>query len=494
MGKVARIPLIGATSDVPVNQDFENLIFNKTVNPFTGTQIVKVAKRPGINSGTSITTATDVYAVAQTPPLSNSGGSVFSVVKTGTNTIRTCEETTVAGGDTTVTGNNGCSRIKAFTDSSGVLNWAFSVSAAVASNKKSFIFDDGSGLTELTDAEFPDSTVTGQPAFRDGYLFWMTQDLGRIYNSDLNAPTAYGSASFLTVTSGDAGTGLANYRDKIVAIGRDYIEFYENVGNATGSPLQQLDHLRIKDYGVQSPNGAVTDNSHRYIEAMGTLFWINHPGNSAGAGVYMLDGFQPKKISTPFIDIQLEGLIGAVIVGAMGIGGSRYLIINTGLAGDLFYVYCLDLNIWSKWTADEFEDALPHIAHGNAVNEIHLYKDTTRYEFSLPVGTYTDAGGSLTATILTRNLDLGTGKRKRFNKLRLCGSDPGATSNCSVRWSFDNQQTYSTARTLNLADSDGFPFTTRLGIGRQISVEITNSSNAQMEIESLELEYEELAA
>ena len=494
MSKVARIPLIGGPSDVPVNQDFNNIIFTRSANPLTESQIIKPRKRPGISTGTSITTATDVYAVSPYP-FATGGGNVFSVVKTGTNTIRTCEEVTVAGADTTVTGNNGCSRIKAFTDSSGVLNWAFSVSAAATANKKSFIYVDGSGLTELTDADFPDATTTGQPAFLDGYLFWITYDLGRIYNSDLNAPTAYTSTSFLTVTSGDAGTGLANYRDKIVAIGTNYIEFYENVGNATGSPLQQIDHLRIKGYGVPSTDGN-EDNSHGYIEGMGTIFWINYFANDTGPGVYMLDGFQPKKISTAFIDAELESWPASTIVGVFSAGGYRYLVIQLTLAGvsDAIRVYCLELNCWTTWsTSSLFNEGLLHIVHGDDAQEDFLYSGTSRYSFTQPF-IFTDSGSAFTSTITTRNLDLGTGKRKRFNRLRLCGSDPGATSNCVVSWSFDNQQNYSTTRTLNLADSDGFPFTTRLGIGRQISVMITNASNAQGELEALELEYDELAA
>ena len=472
MSKVARIQLIGSPIDRPyggaavTDQNFANILFSRDVNPFTQTQVIVANKRPGFGADTAITDATDIYAVSAY--LVDSTSSVLSVVKTGANTIKHALDTSIGAEEQTVTGNNGCSRMKPFTDSSGVQNWAFTVTAASTANKKSFLWiNDGSVFTEITDAQFPATTVTGQPAFLDGYLFWMTYDLGRIYNANLNAPTAYDTTSFLTVTSGDAGTGLANYRDKVVAIGKDYIEFYENVGNATGSPLQQIDHLRLKGYGVNNTNG-VTDNSHRYIEAFGTIFWLNHFGADAGPGCYMLEGFQPKKISNSYMDKQLDEGVNHVIVGAVSFRGYRYLFITTGSAAtNECFVYCLELNSWTRWTSTQFADALPLIVPGNLVSEIHLYSGTAVYNLDISgSGTFTDDGSAYTATIQTRNLDLGTGKRKLFNKLRLVGKDPRETSNCSVSWSFDDQQNYSTARTLNLADNDGYPYTTRLGIGR----------------------------
>ena len=92
----------------------------------------------------------------------------------------------------------------------------------------------------------------------------------------------------------------------------------------------------------------------------------------------------------------------------------------------------------------------------------------------------------------TRGLDFDTYKRKRLNRLTLVGADSRETSTCGVSWSDDDGQTWSTARNVDL--NDARPTLTRLGTFRKRQFRITNSSDAPMELEAMELDVEELAA
>ena len=466
-----------------------NIIFTSDMNPTTGARRWKAVKRPGFGAADPIATGTAIYTV--TPP----GSSVVGIIKTGTNTIRGFFGTTEDGSDTTVTGSSGSSRMKEFTDSSGTPTWAVTVAAATA-NRKSFLYTTGGGLVQITDAEFPNGVVTGQPAFLDGYLFWMTFDLGRIYNSDLNAPTAYTSTGFLTTTSGDRGCGLANYKDKILAIGSNYIEFYENVGNPTGSPLQQIDQIRIVDYGAGtgSANG---DLSHRYLSALDSFFWINNRSNNSGPGVYMLEGYRPKKISNQYIDMSLADDANAFIAGTGSIFGLNYLFVSS----TSLMAYCFETGTWTTWeTTTIFGVLNSHIvpSAGELANPfaLYLYVVDSRYQLdtgSLSVSTisYTDNDVAYSAIIQTRPIDFGTNNRKRLNRLTLIGADSRETSTCGISWSDDDGQNWSTARNVDM--NDARPTLTRLGAFRRRQFRFTNSSDAPQELEAMELDYDELA-
>ena len=103
-----------------------------------------------------------------------------------------------------------------------------------------------------------------------------------------------------------------------------------------------------------------------------------------------------------------------------------------------------------------------------------------------------DSAGTLTWLSLGTGLAISTTTLSPANDLaalEALGSTGLAARTGTDTWA----QNYSTARTLDLSENDGYPVTTRLGVGRQISVKIENASAASMELEALELEYDELA-
>ena len=507
--KTVRIPLVGsphhrqfADSDTfpaisTLDQRFVNVIFKRDLNPLTGAQRLRVCKRPGTDTGTAATTdiTGNPYCVTDVEPTSGGGIRLFGVWKTlaDANKVR-FSLTGVGYANPTVTGNAGASRALRY-GNSNILFW---VVAAVAANRKAF-YNASAG--EITDADFPIATIVGNFVYMDGYAFIMVGGTGRIYNSDVNDVTAWTSTSFLTTQTGNDGRGLALLRDKIAAFGGDYIEFYENVGNSPGSPLQQIDHLRLNGYGLAGddvPLTAADEPGHRVLEAMNTVFWINNSNLETGPGVYMMEGFSPKKISSPDVDYDLSRHLDTSlkILGIIELFGMRFLLISTGdQSTDYVWAYCFELGSWTTWESAFWANA--HAANNNpardaGTNEVIITAGTEHFKIDIEslLSTdisYTDDGSAYTATIQTRNIDFDNNRKKFWRRFTLIGADSREASATNVSWSDDDGQTWSTARALDM--NDGRPSTTRLGASRRRQWRITNAADAPFEAEAMELTF-----
>ena len=340
----------------------------------------------------------------------------------------------------------------------------------------------------------------------DGYLFIMTAD-GKIYNSDLNASTAWTSTSFLTTKTANQGAGVAFYRNMIAAFGGDYIEFYENVGNATGSPLQHVEHLRVSGDGVAvlansgQPIAAGENTGHRYFEGANTVYWINNPDLQSGPGVYMLDGFSPRKISSDDVDLDLSRHLATnlKIVGVADFFGYPHLFISTGdQSTDYCWAYNIKLGAWTTWESALLSNFFimsnsPSTTSG-LQNEVLLFSGTKYHKFDIESFlstdiSYTDNGSAYTATIQTRNIDFDNNRKKFWHRFTLIGADSREASATNVSWSDDDGQTWSTARALDM--NDARPSTTRLGASRRRQWRITNAADAPFEAEAIELTFSE---
>lgn len=510
-----RVPLVGhsvrrsfdSSDRLPgistFGQRFVNVIFRKYTDLF-GKEHIFVCKRPGTDGGTDLSGSTSETPWTVLRSDYDGGTGQYMAISKSTNADEIIKTFSNSSGAISVTGPVDSSRITRHTDSQ---DGAFWIVTANGTNRKAITFS-GASNTEITDADFPDSTavgvIIGNFVFMDGYLFIMTSDDGRIYNSDINDTTSWSAISFLTVQAGTRGAGLARYKDKIVAFGSDYIEFYENVGNVIGSPLGRVNHLRQENYGISITNlpaNALGENtSHRYFEAMGTVFWINNPDTEAGPGVFMLDNHQPKKISTPDVDFDLIELPMESIrfAGVINLFGYNYLLLSTGdQSTDYAWAYCFELGIWVTWESallgPRFFVLNNSPATDTTLDEILLFNGTEYFKFSVESlqGTsqlFTDDGVAFTMTIQTENIDLGTLRRKRLRRLAVVGDDSLETSTTGISWSDDDQQTYTTARNVDM--NSNYPVLTNLGLFRKRSFRLTNSDNAPFAAEALELDYE----
>lgn len=139
-----------------------------------------------------------------------------------------------------------------------------------------------------------DKVIIGNFAFLNGTAYIMTTD-GIIFNSNKGDVTSWTPATGLAPgwvraqTSPDNGCGVINYKHHIVAFGQSSIEFWSDIGDPSGSPLQRQDQATI-GFGISSPKHILNLNDNLYF------FPRKREGN---VGLYKLDGYTPVVITPP---------------------------------------------------------------------------------------------------------------------------------------------------------------------------------------------------
>lgn len=392
--------------------------------------------------------------------------------------------TTQIGGD--ITAANGSSSITE-TSISGVGNL---VANCPDNNNEQryYFFPEGGAWTQITDVDFPLAqtpalVTTGAPVHMDGYMFIMCTN-GQIWNSDLNSLANWSAASFITAQSyPDGGCALARYKDMIVAFGLGSIEFFKNVGNPTGSPLQRINGATL-NIGSYARASTFLINT---VKAIGdTVYFIGRNTTSGRNAIYRLNGMEAEKISTPAVDKILEGSVSssvfAGIAGSVTLHGMQHVVfVSAGGTGN--FCYCVETGIW--WNLTNPYSYIYSAVGYAGTSYITIASTSNFYSFSPTL--FQDAGGAYTATFLTAPLDEETTNRKFVYRLRIIGDTQSATSNLAVSYSDDDQVTYSTARNIDLSSQN--KELTRLGSHKyRRSWKFTHSANTDCRLQYFELE------
>jgi hypothetical protein len=336
------------------------------------------------------------------------------------------------------------------------------------------------------------ATTVGQMVELDGYHF-IAESAGTIRNSALNDITTWPATGLLpTNFSPDPAVGLAKYKNTIVSFGTQALEFYENVGNPVGSPLQRIPQYASNIGCSPSTNYIGTGNNRTYIEAFDSVYWVGYNVNNRAPGIYTLEDYKPKKISNDSIDrILTQAPCYCVISGAFTIQGKNYLLFRfTGTlsADTVYFLYDIKYNIWQKWrpAADE-----ANIQIGN------LFVDNTIYfAFSTISGSNflkSVSGDSIGVSIELRTdlWDGNTHNLKRIHDVRLIGSQTTtAAQTASLSWTDNDYESYSTARTFDLTKKN--PRLTGCGTTYKRAFRIITATNHNQKYEALELTYSEM--
>lgn len=209
-------------------------------------------------------------------------------------------------------------------------NQALTASKGYYATSSSGTFGAGT-LTEITDTDFPPKQTPalisiGKFVWLNGRMYIASLD-GRIHNCALNDLATWDGGVVAAQAYPDQCMGLERYKHHVVAFGRDSIEFFNDVGNEPG-PLEPTQQAFIK-FGAKSPRTTINCND--------VLYWISYGKNGVG-GLWMLDGYTPVKISTPYIDRWLSGVYAAGDIQSFNIQtarilGKAHLIIN-GVGGN----------------------------------------------------------------------------------------------------------------------------------------------------------------
>jgi hypothetical protein len=341
---------------------------------------------------------------------------------------------------------------------------------------------------KITDTDFPGNasrTITGGFVFMDDYAFIM-DTTGRIYNSDNGNFLSWTALNYIaTIARPDSGVGLIRYKNSIMAFGGNSIEFLRNVGNELGSPLERMDQYQI-NIGCVGPRA--------YTAVGDTVAWLANTAEG-GVGVYVLDNYQPKRISTPSIEKQLSRSTSDIVMGynnepafanTYKYNGQTFVSFTVGYNT---YVYCMETELWHEMGGATVlwhnivptGTGLARTIYAQSVTDI----SGKIYKMDPASMVYQDNGVAYNMIIQTSKVDGNNSMRKWLPQLRLIGDQAASTNNVSISWSDDDYQNFSTARTIDMANAD--PNLKACGSFKRRAFKITHAGNAACRLEALEL-------
>ncbi len=467
---VVGIMVVGLLTASTKDQRLVNAIPTKIMNSMTGASTFYISKRPGfaeyiVPSAGNIGTAIHIWA-------GKGGGTDVITAFGGTNS--TVYNATSSLGATT----------GAVVDINDTLVGTTPNLTFVTNSNTAYFYPEGGSLTQITDSDYPGNisgqTTTGGMVFLDGYAFIMTVQ-GRLYNSDLNSLSSWTATSFISCNmSPDAGVGLARYKDQIVAFGRQSTEFFQDVGNPTGSPLQRTPQ------GFMNI-GCVSQRTYDIMDD--TIMWLGSTDRS-GIGLYTLEGLQAKRLSTPIIETLLANTNpDGLTLDCIKVVGKSLVVVTS--SSDLrTYVYCVEDDMWHEWNGPA---QLWQHMHGIGTGIKYVYAVTEQntsgkvYLINPTSFAFQDDNQNYTMLIQTSRFDVGNQKLKLARKLRLIGDIQSSQALVDVSWSDDDYRTTQSGRQVDMSEEDAY--LNGLGSFRRRSFSLSYTGDQPMRFEAIEIDY-----
>lgn len=343
-------------------------------------------------------------------------------------------------------------------------------------------------VTKVTDSggDLPTSMLPGI-VHLDGYTFVMDND-SSIHNSALNKlddndDTAW-LGDFLTPeVVGDPGVGLIRHVNYLAGFGERSIEFFVDEGNATGSPMSRFE-------GTTSLIGAAPGTGNCLANVDKKLMFVGQSWDG-GRGVYQIEGFTPRRVSTKAIDeiLDAEGSnINNAYAYVCRIMGHQFYILTLPTTAAKTLVFDVEDHVWSEWTSyngstETYFTGVDATVHNGVVKV--LDEDNGKI-YNLKPDIYQDDSNTIKVLGRTSKFDGDTDQNKFCHRITVIGDQ--ATSdgtNLSLSWSDDDYQNFNTARTIDLNDER--PQTNRCGKFRRRAFKYTFENNAPMRLHALEL-------
>lgn len=205
----------------------------------------------------------------------------------------------------------------------------------------------GTGFTQITDADYPAETVRGI-VYLDG-TYYVMEPSGAIHGSDINDPFTWSALNVIQSQSEpDLGVALARQLNLIVSFGEYSTEFFYDAANATGSPLLPYASAFV-EIGCASADSIA--------QAENTIYFMGR-ARQKGRSIYMMEGTQPKVISTPFIDRLLNyDDLADVKAYFLKIAGHGFYVLTLTTSA-ITLVYDTLTGHWGKWTTLTADTAL----------------------------------------------------------------------------------------------------------------------------------------
>lgn len=511
--KTEFLPLAGEqqTTDVASNSVItpvttaSNFVPIVVSSGFGGRKTVRFMKRRGYQRAFNQTT-TVFYIFSQaiqwtglvstgTAPSTSRGVIVWTEERAGVNMLLRQYDTTTSTLGTFGTANYNCVGIQE-TLISAVPNLTLNVRLTSSPwTQKLLYFPNGGALTENTDGDLP-TGIIGCGVNMDGYYFFAANSSAgnNIWNTDVNSLSAVTATSFIAAQSvPDTLVGLARIKNLILALGTRSIEFFQNVGNASGSPLQRIDNAALQ-IGVLHQLAAQKIGDDLIFVSI----------SSDGVGVHLLSGGQPKKVSTQFIDAALahiadspanSPLAGAVppltsnqirFCGVANLHGIAYAVLAIG---GQFYAYSPSQDQWITLTRSGGQMFFIFAAGGQQFMATADQGPQNVMGYFDPFGSLTSSGFdyvdqlAMTAIFQTPPITHGTPNIKFAKRLQLLGDLQSVATPVIVSYSDDDGATWTVWGTVDMSVNPPIPLTFGGGSYRRRIYKFSNTSAAGCEID-----------
>ena len=463
--EVMRLPLIGAYT----NRDASATKDQRFVNMFPETRKVEqlentkifVNKRPGL-------TVYRDYGTGQGRACSYFNGKFYVAVG---NIVY--EDAVSPVSKITLTGSTGPVGMLV-ANSSIIGNYLF-----ICDGTSGWIINTAGTVTQITDPDFP-TPHAPTPVFIDGYVI-LSKGID-VYNCDLDTPTSWTSSNYLSAEMfPDPVYSLSRQNNQVCVLGSSSIEFFYDAANAAGSPLSRNDSTTIQ-MGTCSPYAVI--GNEKYI------FYLSQ-SDSGGRGAWLVDGFQPKKVSDEYIEriLDEETNIGSVQGFGVRTKGHLFYVVNLP-SNNRTLVYDSDEKLWHEWSSyNAGSHSVFQCSHAtdNGTGAAYLLHDSNGILYKLDPHAYQDNTDPILAEFVTNKYDMDTYYRKFMSSVKIVGDSYATTNTLNLQFTNDDYKNWSAVKPIDL--SDEFPAWHRLGAFRRRAFKLTHSSNNPLRLESLEVVY-----
>ena len=464
--KTERIPLVGNLTNrlaaSTKDQVFYNVVPEILKNEMTETKKVWLNKRGGFTAETTVDAGGGVgraiFYWAAT-------GKVYSIIDDRLYANATDIKTLAT--------STGTCWITEFLSSSGTQQ------LIVGDGVDLYTVSSSDVVAEITDGDLPSTQVT--PQFFDSYIFIIKANTPSIYNSDVDAPTAWDPTNFLSAEQyPDNLVALARQVNYLVAFGPYSTEFFYDAANASGSPLSRQESVSLK-VGLAARDSVAQIGRH--------LYWIGQT-QTGEPSAWVFEGLTGTEISNEFIRkiLMNEGsnLTNAKAWICTHKGHTLYVV---NLNARTLVYDCLE-KVWIEWSINSASThaVLPfNYATEGSNNKILVLHNTDGKIYRLDPAIHTDDAGAILTTVITDRIDFNTNNFKSQLELALI-CDKQSSGTVTVDWSDDDYGSWSSSRSLDL--TAGRAYTKAGGVFRRRAYRFQHTTNAPFRAETVELSYQ----
>ncbi|MGH7748738.1 MAG: hypothetical protein ACREQ5_28850, partial [Candidatus Dormibacteria bacterium] len=196
-------------------------------------------------------------------------------------------------------------------------------------------------VTKVSNANYPATTVPGV-VYLDA-TFYVADPQGRVWGSNFNDPLSWTALNEIAAQSEpDGGAAIAKLYNYVLFFGLwSTTLFYDATIAAPASPL-------LPNATITSLLGCASGDS--VVEMQESVVWIGQT-KKEGRGIYIYEGLQVQKISTPFVDRILQAdTLASVRAFATELSG-HFSYVLTLVNSNITLTYDFVMQNWQLWTS-----------------------------------------------------------------------------------------------------------------------------------------------